>query len=87
MFHRDKLKATQEELAKCEEEINKLNESMKAKAVVVQKLQKVGRSYRMKYEEATKELEELKESTQVRAQHCALCIASSSITIYCIVGF
>ena len=65
MYHRDKLKETQEELAKCQDEMAKLNESVKSKSVVVQKLQKVGRSYRMKFEETSKELEELKESTQV----------------------
>ena len=69
------MKGTQEELTKCEEEITKLNESVKAKNVVVQKLQKVGRSYRMKYEEATKELEELKESTQVYVQPNTVCSA------------
>ena len=65
LYHRDKLKETQEELAKCQDEIAKLNESVKSKSVVVQKLQKVGRSYRMKFEETSKELEELKESAQV----------------------
>lgn len=84
MFHRDKLKGTQEELAKCEEEIAKLNESVKSKNVVVQKLQKVGRSYRMKYEEATKELEDLKESTQVCVQHCVLCNVCIALSIYCL---
>lgn len=63
--HREKVKKLEEDLAKSEEELSKTNEALKSKNVAVQKLQKIGRSYRMKYEDATKELQELKESTQV----------------------
>ena len=67
ILYREKLKEAQEELTKAKEELATTNESLKSKTTVVQKLQKLGRSYRMKFEEATKELEELKEATLV---HC-----------------
>lgn len=63
--YRGKTKELEEKLAKSEEELAKANEAVKSKTVFVQKLQKLGRSYRMKFEDASKELEELKESTQV----------------------
>ena len=66
LCYRGETKELQEKLAKSEEELAKANEAVKSKTIVVQKLQKLGRSYRMKYEESSKELEELKESSQVR---------------------
>lgn len=69
-WYRQKLKEVQEELTNTKEEINKTNETLKSKNIMVQKLQKVGRSYRMKYEEATKELEELKNTTVVCIAVC-----------------
>ena len=74
--YRGETKELQEKLAKSEEELAKANEAMKSKTIVVQKLQKLGRSYRMKFEESSKELEELKESTQVRICPYTMCVCA-----------